>query len=172
MLTDRLPAFVSAHYECHEWRHASAILSQDFPSEWADLIDLLSGFRLNKSWITVGGGNKSRLAAHVDAFLTARGWAEKQFQTAFEVDGQRLDSPTHKVDCFKNRVALDFGDDTISRIDHAIIVCDDRSLNFRIYDGGKLNPIHVNSVLVTGERELAIGDVIELGSTLLRLEAV
>ncbi|KPL52457.1 FHA domain-containing protein [Prosthecomicrobium hirschii] len=72
----------------------------------------------------------------------------------------------------KNRVALDFGDDTISRIDHAIIVCDDRSLNFRIYDGGKLNPIHVNSVLVTGERELSIGDVIELGSTLLRLEAV
>lgn len=107
MLTDRLPAFVSTHYECHEWRHASAILSQDFPSEWADLIDLLSGFRLNKSWITVGGGNKSRLAAHVDAFLTARGWAEKQFQTAFEVDGQRLDSPTHKVDCFKNRVALE-----------------------------------------------------------------
>ncbi|MBT9292021.1 FHA domain-containing protein [Prosthecodimorpha staleyi] len=72
----------------------------------------------------------------------------------------------------KNRVALDFGDDTISRIDHAIIVCDDRSLNFRIYDGGKLNPVHVNSVLVTGERELSIGDVIELGSTLLRLEAV
>lgn len=72
----------------------------------------------------------------------------------------------------KNRVALDFGDDTISRIDHAIIVCDDRDGSFRIYDGGKLNPVHVNSVLVTGEREIAIGDVIELGSTLLRLEAV
>lgn len=72
----------------------------------------------------------------------------------------------------KNRVALDFGDDTISRVDHAIIVCDDRDQTFRIYDGGKLNPVHVNSVLVTGERELAIGDVIELGSTLLRLEAV
>ena len=72
----------------------------------------------------------------------------------------------------KNRVSLDFGDGSISRVDHAIIVCDDRDGSFRIYDGGKLNPVHVNSVMVTGERDLAIGDVIELGSTLLRLEAV
>lgn len=32
---------------------------------------------------------------------------EKQFQTAIEVDGARLDSPTHKIDCFKNGVALE-----------------------------------------------------------------
>ena len=36
-----------------------------------------------------------------------RGWVEKQFRTAIEVDGQRLDSPTHKVDCFKNGIALE-----------------------------------------------------------------
>jgi hypothetical protein len=72
----------------------------------------------------------------------------------------------------KNRVALDFGDNAISRIDHAIIVCDDGQRTFWIFDGGKTNPVHVNSVLVSGQRELAIGDVIELGATLLRLEAV
>lgn len=54
-----------------------------------------------------GGGNKSKIAAYVDAFLSKRDWVEKQFQTAVEVDGLRADSPTHKVDCFKNQVALE-----------------------------------------------------------------
>lgn len=107
MLRSRLPQFVADSYECHEWRHASAILSQDFPQEWQDLLDMLTVFRLQKSWITTGGGNKSQLSAFIDAHLFQRGWVEKQFQTAFEVDGTRLDSPTHKVDCFKNGVALE-----------------------------------------------------------------
>jgi hypothetical protein len=72
----------------------------------------------------------------------------------------------------KNRIPLDFGDDTISRMGHAVIVFDDRNGLFRIFDGGKLNPVHVNSVMVSGERDLAIGDVIEVGSTMLRLEAL
>lgn len=107
MWTDRLPPFVRESYECHEWKHASAILSSDFPSEWKDLCDLLTTFRLRKSWIVTGGGNKSRLSDYIDRFLGERGWVEKQFRTAIEVDGSRLDSPTHKVDCFKNRVALE-----------------------------------------------------------------
>jgi hypothetical protein len=107
MLRNRLPPFILENYETHEWKHASAILSQDFPDEWADLLELLADLRLRKSWITVGGGNKSKLAIHVDRFLVARGWVEKQFRTAIEVDGRRLDSPTHKIDCFKNGVALE-----------------------------------------------------------------
>lgn len=107
MLQSRLPKFVASHYECHEWRHASAILSQDFPAEWADLMALLTGFRLLKSWITIGGGNKTRLAAHIDSFLGARGWVEQQFHTAIEVDGTRKATPTHKVDCYRNRIALE-----------------------------------------------------------------
>lgn len=107
MLLSRLPPFVRDNYECHEWKHASAILSQDFPAEWKDLLDLLVMFRLRKSWITQGGGNKTRLARFIDRFLTDRGWEEKQFQTAIEVDGKRQDSPTHKIDCYKNGIALE-----------------------------------------------------------------
>lgn len=107
MLRDRLPQFVRDNYDSHEWKHASAILSQDFRNEWDDLLALLMELRLRKSWIDKGGGNKSKLAAWVDAFLARRGWVEKQFQTAIEVDGKRLDSPTHKVDCFKNGIALE-----------------------------------------------------------------
>ncbi|MCB1468070.1 MAG: restriction endonuclease [Rhizobiaceae bacterium] len=107
MLLSRLPAFIRDSYECYEWKHASAILSQDFPSEWNDLLDLLTEFRLQKSWIVTGGGNKSKLSGYIDGFLAKRGWVEKQFQTAIEVDSRRLDSPTHKVDCFKNSIALE-----------------------------------------------------------------
>src|SRR3972149_5739210 len=34
-------------------------------------------------------------------------WKEKQFSTAVIVDEAKLESPTHKVDCYKNRVALE-----------------------------------------------------------------
>ena len=30
-----------------------------------------------------------------------KGWVEKKFETAFQVDQRRIESPTHKVDCFK-----------------------------------------------------------------------
>ena len=104
---DLLPAFMREHYEVHEWKHTCAILRHDFPSEWQDLCDLLTQFRLRKSWITVGGGRKSQVSDHIDRFLYERGWQEKQFLTQIKVDAATRDAPTHKVDCFKNRVAIE-----------------------------------------------------------------
>lgn len=107
MGTELLPDEVFEGFEVHEWKHACAILKTDFPDEWDDLIALLLSFRLCKSWITVGGGRKSKIAKFIDAFLYERGWVEKQFSTKVVVDGATYDSPTHKVDCFKNRIALE-----------------------------------------------------------------
>jgi len=107
MGTDLLPQFIREHYEVHEWKHACAILRQDFESEWNDVCEVLGAFRLRRSALTVGGGSKSDVAKSIDAALYARGWAEKQFRTAIVVDDKRTDSPTHKVDCFKNRIALE-----------------------------------------------------------------
>lgn len=107
MSEGHFPQDICGLYEIHEWKHASAILKMDFPSEWSDLVEMLRAFRLKKSWITKGGGNKSELAKWVDEFLGARGWREKQFATAMIVDEAKLESPTHKVDCYKNRVALE-----------------------------------------------------------------
>ena len=56
MTADALPAFVLQHYEVHEWKHACAILSQDFPLECKDIGEVLTAFRLQRSWIEVGGG--------------------------------------------------------------------------------------------------------------------
>lgn len=107
MLSTRLPTFVYRHYECHEWKHASAILSQDFPNEWSDILDVLSDFRLYKSYLTEPGGRKSKVSQFIDSYLFRRGWIEKQFNTGVLLDGNQIDSPTHQIDCFRNNVALE-----------------------------------------------------------------
>jgi hypothetical protein len=107
MLRERLGPFIWEHYQCHEWKHASAILSQDFSQEWQDIIDVLTLFRLKKSWITQPGGRKSKVSEFIDTFLYAKGWQEKKFETGVVLDGCTLDSPTHQVDCYKNAVALE-----------------------------------------------------------------
>lgn len=107
MSTDILPEFIREHYEVHEWKHACAILSQDFPDEWNDLLAVLNNFRLYKSWITQPGGSKSKVSAFIDRFLYERGWEEKEFDTHVMVDDVMFDTPTHKVDCFRNRIALE-----------------------------------------------------------------
>ncbi|MBK7422756.1 MAG: restriction endonuclease [Propionivibrio sp.] len=107
MNLDLLSDYIHTHYEVHEWKHSCAILKQDFPAEWSDICEVLTDFRLRKSWITVGGGRKSKVSESLDSALGQRGWVEKGFDTKVVVDQHSLDSPTHKVDCFKNRVALE-----------------------------------------------------------------
>ena len=107
MGTKLLPAFIRRNYEVHEYKHACSILHQDFPEEWGDILALLNNFRFKKSWIEAGGGRKSQIAIAIDKALTEHGWVEKDFSTQLVVDGNVMDSPTHKVDCYKNRIALE-----------------------------------------------------------------
>lgn len=102
-----IPESVLQRFEFHEWKHASAILHTDFPNEWADVMALLEQFVLRKSEVIAGGGRKSSIASSLDSFLYNRGWHERMFETAVVVDGVLSESPTHSVDCFKNRVALE-----------------------------------------------------------------
>jgi len=107
MSIELLPEFIRKNYEVHEWKHACAILKEDFPNEWNDILSVLMDFRLNKSWITSPGGRKSQVSEFIDSYLYNRGWVEKEFQTSVVVDNISMDTPTHKVDCFKNRVAVE-----------------------------------------------------------------
>jgi hypothetical protein len=102
-----LPEFIRTHYEVHEWKHACAILKQDFSQEWDDILGLLESFRLKKSWIATPGGRKSKVSDFIDSYLYERGWVEKEFKTQVVVDESVTDTPTHKVDCFRNCVALE-----------------------------------------------------------------
>jgi len=102
-----IPKDIQDRWEIHEWRNAAGVLSTACPKEWEDLVAALRTYSISTSDVIVGGKNRSALAKKFDAFLTDRGWREKQFQTAIKVDDDERESPTHKVDCYKNRVALE-----------------------------------------------------------------
>jgi hypothetical protein len=103
-----IPDDIRRLYECHEWKHACAILKADFPTEWKDILEVLRGFRFRRSQVVVGGGGISLVSQHFNReFCEGRGWSQKKFDTKIVVDQNELKSPTHKIDCFKNRVALE-----------------------------------------------------------------
>lgn len=102
-----IPQFVRDHYELVDWKHATAILATDYPKEWQDLIELLSHFRLRRSMIVQPGGRKSPISDFMDSFLYARGWAERQFDIKIDVDGIAMETPTHRIDCFKNGIGVE-----------------------------------------------------------------
>ena len=104
-----LPAEIHRLYEVHEWRHACAVLRNDFPAEYADVIDVLRKFRLKRSHIKDPGGSKSQVARAIDSAFFAKKppWQEKMFGTQIVVDGNPIESPTHSVDCYRNGVALE-----------------------------------------------------------------
>jgi hypothetical protein len=102
-----IPAELRSKYEVHEWRHAAAVLQNDFPEEWSDIKKVLLGFRLLRSEIEAAGGRKTKIADRLDKPLYALDWEEKRFKTSFLIDEEKVDSPTHKIDCYKNRVALE-----------------------------------------------------------------
>ena len=104
---DLLPEFIRNFYEIYEWKHASSILKNDYPNEWKNLTDLLENFRLEKSSIVKPGGRKSPISEFIDSFLYKKGWVEKSFDIKIEIDNKSIESPTHRVDCYKNGIALE-----------------------------------------------------------------
>jgi len=102
-----VPADLRNLYHVHEWRNAVGILKTACPAEWANIIEVLRAFRLLRSEIVAEGKNRSLISKRLDGAFYSRQWIEKKFSTAIIVDEQRLESPTHSVDCFKGRVALE-----------------------------------------------------------------
>lgn len=102
-----IPEEIKELYEVHEWRNASAVLVAAHSGEWRDIQKVLTGFRLLKSDILAPGGGKSPIAKKLDEQFVALGWQEKGFDTKIIVDDEVHETPTHKVDCYKNRIALE-----------------------------------------------------------------
>jgi hypothetical protein len=107
MALDLIPPRLLGKYHIEERGHAGAILSGDFPSEFADILGCLDGFTLRKSHILTPGGGRSPISAGLDGFLHKRGWREKSFDIRITVDGEPIPIPTHKIDNFKNGVGLE-----------------------------------------------------------------
>jgi hypothetical protein len=94
-------------YHVHEWRNAAGVLKTACPNEWEDILAVLREFRLLESEVRAQGGNRSPISRRLDSGFYRRGWIEKDFATAIMIDNRRYESPTHKIDCFKGRVALE-----------------------------------------------------------------
>lgn len=102
-----LPHDILSAYQVEERHHACSILEADFPEQWEDLIEVLREFKLRKSHVAKKGGNKSPIARAIDDLFFKRGWVEKSFDIKVTADGNETLAPTHHVDYYKNRVAVE-----------------------------------------------------------------
>lgn len=69
-------------------------------------------------------------------------------------------------------ISLNYGDDTISRNNHAAVAYDDQMNTFYLGFGGKANLVRLNGRPVLGTEQLSHGDTIRVGETDLRFIAL
>jgi hypothetical protein len=98
---------LSRKFFIHEEYHGHSIFMNDFSAEYDDLYNLLRNFKLLKSEITTPGGRKSPIAQKFDNTLYRKGWEEKHFQIEIKIDDKKLETPTHQIDYYKNRVGIE-----------------------------------------------------------------
>lgn len=102
-----IPDDITQLYEVYEWRNASVILGGRHEAEFADILAALRAFRLKHSYVVNPGGGRSEVPIFLDGQLAARGWKKRRFKTQITVDDQTYASPTHEVDMFKGKVAVE-----------------------------------------------------------------
>lgn len=107
MALDLIPKGVRKKFEVAETHHAAAIMHADFRAEWDDLISMLGDFTLLRSQILSPGGRKSPISQAIDQHFYSRGWKEHTFQIEVLADGASTLAPTHHVDYFRHRVAIE-----------------------------------------------------------------
>jgi hypothetical protein len=104
---DLIPTAIRNRYDIRERHHACAILKTDFPTEWDDIMAALQQLKLPKSEILAPGGRKSPISLGLNGFFAGKGWRERSFYIRITADGEETLAPTHHVDYFKNRVAIE-----------------------------------------------------------------
>ncbi len=88
------------------------------PDEWADIIGVLSSYRLDPQYWLRAGGNRGDIAEQIDNAFRERGWREARLDLStkgllFSKDGEKIGElpevyqEGYLVDNFKNRVVLD-----------------------------------------------------------------
>jgi hypothetical protein len=104
--SDHVPADIRDLFEVHDYHHASAILSSEFPSEFREVCDALRAFRISTAEIKAPGGNESDVPKKVSAILRPS-WKAAKLQASMVVDDKPVGQDTHIIDYVKGRVAFD-----------------------------------------------------------------
>ena len=114
-------------YEFYSYNHALEILTQAFPSEWANLEDCLRRLSITTADLREAGGNETHIPKKFDDALYPYGWREirisgdlhiKFFPRQAEQRGRFSSTPYeeqiiqgyidgHNIDFLKGRVAFD-----------------------------------------------------------------
>ena len=105
---DYIPDDIAKQYEIHDFRHAAAILANEFPNEARELYQALRKFRFSIDDIKKPGGNESEFPKKFSKILHPLNWKEKKLTAKTVVGDRTVTSDTHKVDYLKGRVAFDF----------------------------------------------------------------
>lgn len=113
-----LPAAARDHWEYMETNSAAAVMQAVCPSEWMDIVDVLSTYRLSPEYWLKTGGNRGDIAKQIDRLFSARGWREARLD--LETTGILFDKKNalignlppvrqegYLVDNYKGRVVLD-----------------------------------------------------------------
>ena len=113
-----LPAAARDHWRFIETNSACAVMKAVCPSEWSDIVDVLSTYRLNpQDWLKPGG-NRGDIAEQIDDLFHAKGWRETRLDLSthgllFSKYGAKVGElePIYQkgylVDNFKGRIVLD-----------------------------------------------------------------
>ena len=113
-----MPSEARDHWSFMETNSASAVMSAVCPDEWADIISVLSSYRLEPQYWLRAGGNRGDIAEQIDNAFHERGWRETRLDLStkgllFSKDGEKIGElpevyqEGYLVDNFKNRVVLD-----------------------------------------------------------------
>src|SRR5262245_52692313 len=71
-----LPVAARDHWEFMETNSASAVIQAVCPTEWKDIVEVLSTYRLAAEFWLKAGGNRGDIAEQIDGQFSARGWRE------------------------------------------------------------------------------------------------
>ena len=93
-----LAALTAAGFDVHATNHAVAILSRDFPTEFADLCTTLLTLRIRCTEMLKGGGNEAPPTRRLRRNLAAAGWGKRNIVVRKTVDGVPLSSRSHEID--------------------------------------------------------------------------
>ncbi|CAO3460036.1 hypothetical protein [Azospirillum argentinense] len=113
-----IPASARDFWAFMESNSASAVMKAVCPLEWADIVEVLSAYRLDPKYWLKAGGNRGDIAAQIDNEFRKRGWRETRLDLEtrgllFDKNGKKVgELPIIKqegylVDNFKNRIVLD-----------------------------------------------------------------
>ena len=70
------PPTVRQKFEILSYRNAAAILSQNFPRQFSQIVRALDAFEITTTMIRLPGGNKGPITKYVDKLFTAPDWQE------------------------------------------------------------------------------------------------